>query len=61
MFTEEIRNKGIFASWTVITVAEFSENLKASIQTFGSTFFKPNIILLQMPEDPKHEEDMKDY
>lgn len=59
-FTEGIRKKGIFASWTVITVSEFSENLKAGIQTFGSTFFKPNIILLQMPEDPKREDDMKE-
>ena len=59
-FSEQMRNKGIFTSWSAITVAQFGENLKAGIQTFGSSFFKPNILLLQMPQTDKREEEVKE-
>lgn len=59
-YTTKMRNRGIFASWSVITVAEFADNLKAGIQTFGSSFFKPTIILLRMPKEKELDAEVKD-
>ncbi|MFP4017298.1 MAG: amino acid permease [Halanaerobiales bacterium] len=59
-FIETAREDNIFATWTIITASEFNENLKAGVQTLGGSFFKPNIILLQMPpEDAELEEELK--
>lgn len=58
--SEKLKNEDIFTSWTVITAANFGENLKAGIETFGGTFFKPNIILLTMPKDHMREAEVKE-
>jgi amino acid transporter len=58
--SEKLKDEDIFTSWTVITAADFGENLKAGIETFGGTFFKPNIILLTMPDDAMREAEVKE-
>jgi solute carrier family 12 (sodium/potassium/chloride transporter), member 2 len=52
---ENFRDKNVFASWTVISAASFGDNLKAGIETFGGTFFQPNILFLHMPEASERE------
>lgn len=56
---ETFQNEGIFASWTVITAASFGENLKAGIETFAGTFFKPNGLFLTMPEGKDRKEEIE--
>jgi hypothetical protein len=53
--SEDFRAEGVFASWTVISAASFGENLRAGIETFGGTFFRPNVLFLPMPEPGERE------
>ncbi len=56
---DAFHDKGVFASWTVITAATFGENLQAGIETFAGAFFKPNVVLLSMPQDENRETEVK--
>jgi hypothetical protein len=58
--TEDFREEKVFAAWTVITAATFGDNLQAGIETFGSAFFSPNILLMSMPENPERETEVRD-
>jgi len=55
---EKFREEKIFASWTVISAASFGDNLQAGIETFGGTFFRPNLLLLSMPESAEREQEL---
>jgi amino acid transporter len=57
--SEGFRDEKVFASWTVISAASFGDNLQAGIETFGGTFFKPNLIFLAMPESEEKERELK--
>lgn len=50
--------EGVFASWTVISAASFGDNLRAGIETFGGTFFRPNLLFLQMPKSVDREDEL---
>lgn len=52
--------QGVFASWTIISAARFGDNLKAGIETFGGTFFKPNLLLLTLPDGTEREPELAD-
>ena len=52
---EDFREEKVFASWTVISAASFGDNLQAGIETFGGTFFKPNLLFLHMPRSAERE------
>jgi solute carrier family 12 sodium/potassium/chloride transporter 2 len=56
--TADFSRQGVFASWTVISAASFGDNLKAGIETFGGTFFKPNLLLLTLPEDTDRDSEL---
>lgn len=56
--SEQFRDHGVFASWTVITAAAFGENLQAGIETFGGAFFKPNLVFLTMPQESGRQEEV---
>ena len=56
---DDFSDKGVFASWTVITAATFGENLQAGIETFAGAFFKPNTIFLTMPKDESRYSEFK--
>lgn len=56
---EAFREEKLFSSWTVITAATFGDNLRAGIQTFGSTFFRPTVLLLRVPEDETREDEVR--
>lgn len=57
---DEFVDAGIFASWTVISAATFGNNLQAGIETFGGTFFRPNVLFLTLPETTGREEETAD-
>lgn len=48
---EDFMNEGVFANWTVIDAASFSENLAAGIEALGGAFFQSNIIFLRLTGD----------
>ncbi|HKJ05239.1 MAG TPA: amino acid permease [Geopsychrobacteraceae bacterium] len=55
---EELKDEKIFASWTVISAASFGDNLQAGIETFGGTFFRPNLLFVALPESTDREEEL---
>ena len=55
-FVDGMKSENIFTSWALITVAEFSKNLTAGIESFQGSFLKPNFLLLTMPDDKEREE-----
>lgn len=52
---EKFQDEKIFASWTVISAATFGDNLQAGIETFGGTFFRPNLLFVTLPESPERQ------
>lgn len=53
---DKLEREGIFASWTIISAASFSDNLQAGIETFGGTFFRPNVLFLTLPPSDREAE-----
>jgi len=49
---ERLEEDGIRANGTVISSASFAENLGAGVEAFGGTFFRPNVLVLTLPDDP---------
>jgi hypothetical protein len=45
-----LREDGVMASGTVISSASFAQNLSAGVEAFGGTFFRPNVLMLTLPE-----------
>ncbi|MCG6879080.1 MAG: hypothetical protein LJE96_08055 [Deltaproteobacteria bacterium] len=48
---ENFEGEDIFATWTVIEAATFSENLAAGLQALGSAFFTSSMIFLPFPRE----------
>ena len=55
--THSFRDRGIFASATVIDAGSFADGLRAGMQALRGAFFRPNVVFLRMPESPEREED----
>ena len=49
----------IYCTWTVIGGGTFPEDLLTSMQALRRTFFRPNIIFLDLPDDAQVEEDYR--
>ncbi len=60
LIADEFNEAGVFASWTVISAATFGSNLEAGIETFGGTFFRPNLLFLTLPETSERESETAD-
>lgn len=54
-----LREEGVFASWAVISSADFSDNLGAGVEAFGGTFFRPNVLALTLPDDPERQNEVR--
>jgi amino acid transporter len=52
---EDFNEKGVFSSWSVVSAAEFSENLAAGMEALGGAFFTSNLIFLRLPENKQRE------
>jgi len=48
---ERFQNDGMFATWTVVEAATFSENVAAGLEALGGAFFRSNMVFLRLPED----------
>lgn len=57
--THSFRRHGIFASSTVIDAGGYAEGLVAGMQAMRGTFFKPNVVFLEMPEDEARKDDLR--
>jgi len=55
--THSFRDRGIFASATVIDAGGFADGMRAGMQALRGAFFRPNIVFLRMPDSPEREED----
>ena len=49
------RDRGVFASYTVLDDDSFAHGLISGIQVLRGDFFRPNIVFLDMPEDSAKE------
>ncbi len=57
--TEAFQEAGVFASWTIIDVGEFEENLVAGMQALGGAFFKPSVIFLRLPATSERDDGLR--
>jgi len=55
--THSFRDRGIFASATVIDAGGFADGMRAGMQALRGAFFRPNIVFLRMPDTPAREDD----
>lgn len=53
-------DNGVFTSATVIESAVFAEAVKAGVQALGGSFFRPNLLLLDLPKDKNTHESLSD-
>lgn len=58
---EAFRQGGVFATATIIDAENYGKSVLAGMQSLSGAFFRPNIILLQVPpfEDLKREEEIR--
>ena len=57
--TGRLQDDGVFASSTVISSASFAENLGAGVEAFGGTFFRPNVLMLTLPDEPERRDGVR--
>ena len=55
--TSSFRERGVFASSTVLDVGDFAGSVCAAMQTLRSAFFRPNTVFLRMPDTEAREAD----
>jgi len=48
---DSFRNSGVYTSWTVLRTQKFSEGVNYANQSLRGTFFKPNIVFLNLLEN----------
>ena len=53
------RDRGVFASATVIDAGGFADGLRAGMQALRGAFFRPNVVFLRMPEAETREDDYR--
>jgi len=57
--THAFRDRGVFASATVIDAGGFADGLRAGMQALRGAFFRPNVVFLRMPEAEAREVDYR--
>lgn len=55
--SEAIQQRGVFSSWAVIRTENFAEGANFANQAYRGSFFKPNIVFLNMVDRVSHEQD----
>ena len=58
--THSFRDRGVFASATLIDAGGFADGLRAGMQALRGAFFRPNVVFLRMPDDAAREADYHD-
>jgi solute carrier family 12 sodium/potassium/chloride transporter 2 len=54
-----LEKKDLFVNWTVVQTAPFHQNLAASLEALGSTFFTSNLLFLRLPDDGAYDYDYR--
>lgn len=54
------QHRGVFSSWTVIRTDEFANGVNFANQAYRGSFFRPNIVFLNMLDRASHENDFLD-
>lgn len=57
---EDFRQRGVFASSTVVDGTTFESGVSNGIQVLNAAFFRPNIVFLQAPRAPEREQSYRD-
>jgi hypothetical protein len=55
--THSFRDRGVFASATLIDAGGFADGLRAGMQALRGAFFRPNVVFLRMPASAERETD----
>jgi hypothetical protein len=53
------RERGVFATGTVIDAGGFADGLIAGMQALRGAFFRPNVLFLRLPDGPAREEEVR--
>ena len=53
--TAAFRERGVFATTTVVTDGSFEDAISTGLQVLQGAFFRPNILFLNMPRSPERE------
>ncbi|PEN08312.1 Na-K-Cl cotransporter [Longimonas halophila] len=57
--THSFRERGVFASSTVLDVGDFAGSVCAAMQALRSAFFRPNTVFLRLPESNTREDEQQ--
>ena len=55
--SQSFQKSGVFSSWAVITTENFAEGVNFANQAYRGSFFKPNIVFLNMLDRESYEAD----
>lgn len=55
---QAFQDNGVFTSATVIEAEEFPKAVKVGLQALGGAFFRPNLLLLDLPKDKQTHESL---
>ncbi len=53
-----LEDDSVFATWTVVRAADFSENVAAGLQALGGAFFRSNMLFLRLTANRERDEEM---
>jgi amino acid transporter len=56
---EKFQDDGVFATWTVVQAASFSENVAAGLEALGGAFFRSNLLFLRLPEEAERKDEIQ--
>jgi amino acid transporter len=57
VLSQSFQKSGVFSSWAVITTENFAEGVNFANQAYRGSFFKPNIVFLNMLDRESYEAD----
>ncbi len=52
---DRLQNDSVFATWTVVRAATFSENVAAGVEALGGAFFRSNMIFLRLSSNTERD------
>jgi amino acid transporter len=56
-FSQAFEQRGVFSSWAIIRTEKFAEGVNYANQAYRGSFFKPNIVFLNMLDRESHDHD----
>lgn len=56
---ERLREDSVFATWTVVRAATFSENVAAGLEALGGAFFRSNMIFLRLTRNQERDSEIE--